>query len=330
MKRIISIVLALFMLASLAVTVSAQEAEPEWSLSEDGKTLADGTNEYMLYSAFSIENFSPEEAFVYEEAVTDKDFVYYDVTVPKSNNDIICLAESENWFYGSIYVTVEGKKSLDALCNSMYGYARICNYNVMFGGYGDIDVEFLMELDSFKGEVLEINVRELAELDTCSVYVYDSTDTIEHLHGDVYMDGDNYYYINYDALDNSYFDADGYFSYRSGTVAALKLNEDQVAVFNKVSSNLEDRYTEYDFSGSLDMDDIFSADVNFMNEKGAGVFFWIVSAIIGFAVPLAIGVLGIVFALSKKPGKNKKWLALPVLSLLWMLVFAAIIVVLII
>ena len=332
MKKIISIVLVILMTLSFAVPVSAQEnikSAEEWELTDGGKKLCFGTNEYVIYPDFNAEHFLPEEAFVFEGAVTDDDLVEYDVVVPQSNNDIVCLAFTDNWLESSVYVTAEGKKTLDAFQDGMYGHARIYNYHVWNGGYGELELEFLAELDKFKGEVIDMNVNSLSEMDICPVYVYDITDTIEHHHGDIYIDGDVYYYVNYDALDNSYFDADGYFSYRKGTVSVLKLDSEAVSVLNEVSNDLEERFTEYEYSESNGFDFGFSSDGIFSSET-ASVIFWVFSGIFGFAIPLAIGVLGIVLALSKKPGKNKRWLVLPVLSLLWMLVFTAIILVIII
>ncbi len=330
MKKIISILLVLVMALSLAVTVSATEDPVEWSLSEDGKTLSDGTNEYTKYPLSYSESFFPDLAYVFEYAITDNDFTELDVIVPMKTGDIIALRDTYGWESEEIFVTEKGRSILDSFYGGSYSFARFYNDVVTFGGYADIPLDFLNELDRFSGETVELDVKEIGDWDYCTLYVYDSTDTMEHIHGEIYFNEDSYYYINYDALDNSYFDSDGFFSYRSGTVTALKLDSEKISVFNEATSNLEDRYTKYKKIGSDEVDEIFDMDVGILDEASAKVVFWVFSVITGFAIPLIFGILGIIFALSKKPGKNKKWLMLTATSVLWMAVSAAIIVIIII
>ncbi len=337
MKKLLSILLVILTVMTFAVSVAAQDdvlfsEDTQWELSEDARTLTDGTREYTEYPIPYTDTFLPEEAYLLEYAIVSDDFVNYDITLSKSTGDIICLSPSDEWEMEAVYVTEAGKKTLDAFYDGMYGCARIYNYDSgfsFFAGYAEISLDFVNELDSFEGEVVTVNVTELSELDICTLYVYDPTDTIEHLHGDIYIDDDAYYYINYDALDNSYFDSEGFFSFRSGTVNALKLDENAVEVLNKASANLESHYTQYDYSMSTGAEDYVEYN-GIMAESAALAAFWIINAIFGFIIPLVIGIIGIVLALSKKPGNNKRWLALTALSVLWMIVAAVIIMVVVI
>ena len=86
------------------------------------------------------------------------------------------------------------------------------------------------------------------------ILAYPENDILEYEYGARYYYDNDYYFINYSRLDNSYFDADGRFSYRSGSVEALLLDESAVAELETVTKNT------YTFTS------------NFFVQKGEGDF----------------------------------------------------------
>jgi hypothetical protein len=129
-------------------------------------------------------------------------------------------------------------------------------------------------------------------------------------YGAIYKLGADYYYLNYTKLNNGYFDSDGNFSYRNGTVALAKINGE---LFNQVEKR-ERNMTQHSYETKYEEDEI---DVTF-DKATAKVLFWIIFVIFGFLVPIAPLIVGFTFALSEKRGYPKHWYLVAFLSLAWM------------
>lgn len=95
----------------------------------------------------------------------------------------------------------------------------------------DITLEELAQLDALTASeefnVTELNGKVLAELK-----VYGAKGMLARDRGAFYSINGETYYLNFDALDNSYFDADGNFSYRKGTVKLARLGEEELKLLD--------------------------------------------------------------------------------------------------
>lgn len=332
MKKILCVILSLVFALSLVTTVWAQE-ENLWEVSSDGAVLYCEDREYYGYSIGGADVFNPESAYLYSDAI-EINGEFLDLCVPKGTSEIVSVGYHSFGVFSpeKYYVTEKGRELLDDLYDGSYSFVRLQNYNGFSAGLSDMSLELLERLDSFEGETEDLDVRELFEDECYNVLVYDATDTIEHTHAGIFKKNSDFYYVNFDALDNSYFDSMGYFSFREGTVTALKLDgELKKQVWSHVTS-AGARITEYEYADgySFEPDEYYGGAEYFGESSGAAIFFWVFVLIIGFAAPLAAGITGICLALSKKPGRNKRWLVLPILSVVWMLAAVLIIVVLII
>ena len=89
----------------------------------------------------------------------------------------------------------------------------------VFGLEAPLEVSLLESLDELASSGTEsflIDVRKLAAMECYELVVYRGFE--ETVHGAIYVSDGAYYYLNYVNLGNQHFDANGYFSYRSGEV----------------------------------------------------------------------------------------------------------------
>jgi hypothetical protein len=131
-------------------------------------------------------------------------------------------------------------------------------------------------------------------------------------------------------------DADGFFSYRRGSVDVLKLEGELLNTVKKAINSMDDRDINYLYEASVvngiyDINGNYIEDIGFdfgFDFYGDGEYsittFWVFFALLGFAVPLVILVLGLLFARSKKMGKNSFWYALSGFGAAWILAAAGI------
>ena len=97
----------------------------------------------------------------------------------------------------------------------------------MKGSRGAVfDRETALALSDLGGEGVEMDVRELKDRLVYSVMATDSAYFLQREWCLVYEIGGEYYALFVPDLDNSHFDADGAFSYRSGTVTLYPLPDD--------------------------------------------------------------------------------------------------------
>jgi hypothetical protein len=131
------------------------------------------------------------------------------------------------------------------------------------------------------------------------------------------MTSHSWYYINYDALDNSYFSSDGSFSYRSGTVEAVKLEGDVARMVGGLQSAMEPREKSVEYESSA------------MNIPTEGVeyepVFWVLTVILGLILPAVPLTFGLMYALKGKCLYPKRWFLLVALSVAWMVTMGAIV-----
>lgn len=132
---------------------------------------------------------------------------------------------------------------------------------------------------------------------------------ITHL-GTLYCFDDGAYgFVNYQKLDNSHFDADGYFSYRQGSVILSMLNP---ALTKEIVASTAEGYqlrSTYEYEVAYE-DDYYE------NMEDA---FWVLIVFAGYLLPIAPLTVGLAFAHSKKMSHPKRWYVVAGLAALWLL-----------
>lgn len=187
--------------------------------------------------------------------------------------------------------------------------------------YYDIDDPFAEEILSLpqngKGE--KVDVTELKDRPLYELRFHDDSGLLSTLKGAIYeMSDGSFGYVDYTVLDNSHFDADGNFSYRRGEVTVYILDDfvSELKRHSDGSYTLSGRYTYEYWEYENDIDFIGGADVI---ADAAVVSFWVIFVMIGYLLPIAPFVVGLVFANSKKMSHPKRWFIVVGLAALWFL-----------
>lgn len=171
----------------------------------------------------------------------------------------------------------------------------------------DFDMTLLESLDELAAsgtESFSIDVRDLRMAECYEIVIY--RDFEETIHGAIYVLDGAYCYLNYVNLGNQYFDADGYFSYRSGEVTLTRAETYRGGIEKALTSLTEgDSYGEV--SGTL-----------YTDEKLAMTLFWIGFAVLGFLAPIPFLLVGLLLPRSKKLGYPRYWRKLVYIAGAWM------------
>lgn len=315
MKKRFSLILALLLVLALPVTVFATEDPITWSLSEDGKTMSDGQKIYERYTLADGDIAVPRQAYVWNQSFDDPEdewTTYRVVTFPEQPDMVALYYGTYADGFVAVYTTKDAADSLEDFSAGVYSsmmLSDIYDYEA-----AELTLDWVNGLDGSDGARETLDVRDLGEVDRYLVWGGNAGGTFYHTHGAFYFLNETWYYINYDALDNSYFDADGNFSYRRGTVEALALGNAGQSILNKAIGEMSTWETEFEQDDS-DLE---------IAEGVARVVFWILAVLLGFVVPAVPLILGLVFARSKKAVHPKRWYVLSALSLAWIALAALI------
>lgn len=290
-----------------------------WEVSEDGNKLVGEGKEYSLYLPVSDFYYYEEAAFLYSyrNPATFSEFNGVEkyrasVVAPYRGSEFVLVRAGETY----IYATERGKAQLAELFsgNSKNYFLRTAPFASAPLGFEQFDA---MEAERAKSDNKKtVEVKSLQKSHLFDVIVYDDTMTLAYTVGAVYrLDDGKDYYVHYLSLGNQYFDAEGNFSYRSGSVALTVLGEDLSRELDKVREQVvPNGYTYYEYEDSETP--LFSETT-----------FWVLYSIMGFVAPVPLFILGLVLPYSKKRGYPKYWRILSVIAALWIL-FAAILMIL--
>ena len=331
--RILCFVLCLVIFfAAFSLTAGAKEEKYvpiEWRLDENLEYLIGGNKRYERYYAYGEFYGDPEFTFNFVNGAYYGDR-YCEVYAESYDPHIVSVRTTEG--FSSIFVDEEGKKILDSFLDRTDCIYYLEDYSSYNTTYCKIDEELVKYLDGEynKGTGLrEVDVRELGQSKILEINVHDKTLTKAYQYSAVYvMPNGSYYYVCFEALDNTYFDATGYFSYRSGTVKAFEITDrDRLKSINEAAQNMQEKtrtdvYEAYVIKGYYDVygNDIYTEPVgNESDDTAAIVSFMVLSIIIGVIIPSVLLVLSLVFANSKKSAMPKCWYTLAVCAAIWLL-----------
>jgi len=227
-------------------------------------------------------------------------------------------------------VDEEGKEILDAFLartDCIYYLESLDNYN-----YTEIGENLVAALEaSYQNQGLPrkwVDVRELGEADILEITVHDRTETKAYQHGAVYiMPNGSYYYVCFETLDNRFFDADGFFSYRSGSVHVYELDKAMRTQIDEAVDAMAPQkttilYERYVMDGTYDVYGNPIDETDSQDRRTDIVLFFVLTVFAGFLLPLAALIVGLALAHSKKTGRAKCWYALSICAVVWMLAAA--------
>jgi hypothetical protein len=302
----------LLLACTLALPISAtkESATPpegarEWDLSEDGKTLTSGFDVYTLYTlpvGYYLDYYS------YYEYANPTD-TYADVVSYEKDGAFVWLKKSTPTFYA----TEAGAKSLDAFLEGEVGKYRL--NDAEYPNTSALTAETVDALEALTAAGKSKKTTEVSALRNAERYdvtAHDKTDTVATVVGAVYhMDG-VYYYLGYQGLGNQFFDADGNFSYRSGSVELVPLDATLTETVEDAIDRLDYERVEYEYEG-----DEYDSSPLFGNKEDSISAFWCATVFFGILLPIAPLVIGLVLPHSQKRGYPKYWYVLAITAALW-------------
>ena len=321
---LITVFLLLPMLLSLplqALALEQPEQDPEftqWTLSEDGNTLSNGETTYTRYwrdhPNFGLLMEDSQTTYTYANEIRHPDAP----TITLSIHAI--SAESEYVWLNVlgvtyIYATEAGAVELDRLLELDYtlGY-------LTYVFYTPVDTSFYSDLQNhIKATTpITVNVTRLAECDSYNLQLFEREDGFKMEAGAFYKIDGVWHYVDYIDLGNEYFDSYGSFSYRRGKVSAYPVSDEYAAVIEDAQKNTKERPVSYT-----------------REDDDAGwefpiALFWIYFSFLGYVIPLPFLIVGLILPMIKKLGRPKYWYTMAGLAALWMLLAAALMILMIV
>ena len=316
-KRIMLLLLVVILLlpvfCACAEEGEHEEEQPlvEWTVSEDGKTISNGTKTYKRINASLFETV-PVYGYRYYNTVSipdNEEFTNVKIKVPYPDAEYMWMFEhTGNYVY--VYATEEGIDHLNRFLNGEYGIYRLWAPNEESAV---IDEEFSLRVQEMakSAKTVKKSVLELKECTRYEIVAYNEYESFLLRLGCLYLVDGTWYYLDYSKLDNTHFDSDGYFSYRRGSVMIAELSAEVGSEIDVLSQNVEYLYRSY-----VDEYDPW-ADVEEEPEIPMA-FFWIVYVFAGFFLPAPFLVIGLLLPRLRGFGKPKYWYVTAVFAALWM------------
>ncbi len=315
----ISLMLSLPLMASAESTVETEET-PDWIVSDDQSTLFYGDLVYTRYDLYPYDWFRPYDLYSYSQDIETDDPYLSTVGHPAHviegqvtvNYDIAVVYN----YFGSgadyrVYVTAQGAASLKDYRTGNYsqyhltdGYSMSApiSYNLV----QDWDIHW--DLDAFVMNGYSKEATELGQMDYYEIIGYDETVTFAHVVGAVFDDNGTYLFVDYDSLDNSYFDANGNLSFRQGTVPVLVLDQQDENAINEVIDQLE-YYSP----------NIIAEEIEPLEATVSILLFLVFASPFLYLLPIALMIFGIIMSTVKKVPNRKRWIWVIVLAAVWLL-----------
>jgi len=326
-KRIISVCLFLIMLSALTVVHAAADEEYvpiKWTIDENEEYIYGNGKRYDRYYVNGMFYGDARVKYFFMNEV-EFEGRFCQVYGESLDPHIVSVMTDDN--YASVFVDAEGRKIIDDFLDARNNIYYLEHTDDKL--YTVIDEDFVVmldrEYDSPKsGKKITFKATELMNALEFEVTAHDRTETRAYQYGAVYkMPDGNYYYLSILDLDNSHFDANGYFSYRNGTVELAKLDEKIINELNQKNLEMIPKENKRIYE-ELVIEGIYDINGDYIEEEPEHfefnmTFYWIGFSLIGFVVPAVPTVFGFILPNTKKCRNNKGWYALAGFGLVWML-----------
>ena len=306
------IVAHLFTLAPFA----ANGIPTEWSFSDDEQYLTNESESVTYHTFYNGVELRPDSQYVlvYEQSMEYADLIYLSVSANPDYTEAVWI----NYYDGyEIFVTDKGESDLVAFTEGKNGRFFLED---SIGDRADFDKSIVDRLDGQLRDGVNTKTFDVKDIKpqghVCSVYniiVQDESKTFAYTYGAIYSfaNGEKWY-VNYTDLDNNYFDSNGNFSYRRGSVKMTKINVQ--TEINQAISKMSPYEMMYEYEWAF-----YEGDIGYPEQGFFMIVFGIVYIFVIILPAIAIAVLGLALPCFKKLGKPKYWYFVALLAALWLL-----------
>ena len=319
--RKISLALALVMIIACLLSIGAlADNKPttvvtSWTQSEDKSQLKNNTDGrvYDLYYTDIPIYDVPSIVYVFANNIYTSDYYWSTLCQNPDYKEAV-------WAFGNyqndIFVTAQGKKDLDDFLAGDIGSFWLIDQSPQYRAA--LSKENVAALDKALHDGVNTQNFEVKDIIPSNkrfvyeIHAMDKSETFTYAYGAIYQLGaDEYWYVNYFELSNEYFNADGQFSYRSGSVTMTRL-EDAEAVSALIASAdyCDTKYFYEDDgskSGTMESDD-----------TGSWIFLWVAYVVFILLPPIPVIAVGAILPHIKRIGKPKYWYILMAFAILWL------------
>lgn len=310
----------------VALCVSASEPMPEgydsdgyieWEVFEDGQAITGAGKTYTVYEPrYDLEMY-PEGGFMYGNPIELDGYecsLSGSAYVKAGQHEVLWTTLYDG--YGRLYVTETGRQMLEALEGGYSGFYYVEDDDDWIAEPNDAFAQAFLNGEHNNGTA-EINVWDLKNRMRLDFYSMDESRTVSHLRGAFYLLEDGTYaYVHYLSLGNQYFDADGNFSYREGTVEMTLLNNAANGFLKELAEDTDSPNLVWKYEEPYVTEE----------ERAASAAFGVV--LLGLIAPLPFLIAGLCMPRSAKLGYPKYWYALSAVAGVWMLLSLLLLVIL--
>lgn len=312
----VCICLALLSLfCTLSLSAHAEQEQKSWSISQDLTSVFDGTQTYYLYTWPEGYSWDPLLTLYYydTDSITVQEIgqkLTASIMTPAPDSGIIMIRSASA---SRVYATYEATQTLNAYFSTDFHTNCYLIKNETQGT--KISDQLIKSFYVPYIQPLEIDVTQLRDLPCYKLVTYDPSLSLCKTIGAIYqLDEQTLAYVDYTLLDNTHFDAYGNFSYRSGSVTL------------SVLLNTADTLAAIDSINPIEFGIVYESDADY--ETVGLVIFWIFFIFLGYLLPLAPLLVGLLLPQSAKRHRPKRWYALAVFAGLWLLAATVIFIIL--
>ena len=242
-NRFVKIIVLVAIIIALLCFAGCNASYAQWELSKNEITLSETyryNTDYFHITTLVGYDLSGTQIRYRQSIYLEDSNKRYTVYSPDYGADIVYLYNSADKI---IHVFAKDGKG-EGITSFIQGNAAYTKFVTSdLDEAKDIGTVERNNLDGLTASAV-FDVPSLADKLVYKVIVYDNTATLSHVHGGVYKVNGMYYYVNYDNLDNSYFNADGSFSYRFGQITAAELDS---SFYNLFAADGFVNYDHFDY-----------------------------------------------------------------------------------
>ncbi len=320
------------MLFTIAVTVSGADEQDyvkaEWNFTDNYYNVLKNGDNYYKKNDYSERFYIDRKVIFHYNQTIAVNGENWQIQGNSADPDFVFISKDGS---GYTYVNNRGAQILEDFISRKECIYYLENDNYEYARLSEELINALNTYESYSSK-FHMDVAKLGNSEVLIITARDITESLAIQHGAIHkMSDGSYYYLTFADLDNSHFDADGYFSYRSGKVDVVALNDELIAEIQLALQNMERKTLTHIYETNVlnGVTDIYGNTISYEDDyyysdhenNGAMlvIVFYISFVIVGFIAPAPLLILGLLLPRSKKSGKPTYWYSLAIVAGVWIL-----------